>query len=345
MKIMVTGGAGYIGSVLSRKLIGNGHDVVIVDSCMFGEESLKDIVGSCEIFKEDIRDPQEKWFEGIDCICHLGGFSNDPMAAYNPEANMEINFHATSKVAEMAKKCGVRKFVFASSASLYDRGVHAHNNEIYSENSEINLNPEYYYSESKLKAEKFLEEIADDNFRVFCLRKGTVFGWSDRMRFDLVVNTMIKTAICEGRLKVFHGGIMWRPLVDVSDVADAYILCSEAHAVDQENSFVIYNIVQENYRILDLAYIIEDTLKEKGIQVDVQVEESNEQQRSYKMAGDKIREELNFRASVDVRTSVQEIVEQIRNRGLDDPAELNNPKYYNIEWMKLYQEDPEQGET
>lgn len=333
-KVLVTGGAGYIGIELCKQLIERGYDIVIVDPCFFGEEPLKKLNGKYKLIKGDVRNPKKEWFEGVEYVYHLGGFSNDPMAAFNPDANMSINYDGTIKTAKMAKECGVKKFTFASSASVYDKGITKEHDKMYDEDSEVSPHPNYYYSISKLKAERDLKKLASNDFVVYCLRQGTVFGWSERMRFDLVVNTMLKTAISEGKLNVFHGGVMWRPLVDVTDVARAHIICIENHKAIEKDYFKIYNVVQDNYRILDLAHIIRHGLKEEGIETEIDVMYSKEPQRSYRMSGDKIGKELGFKPSVDVQTSLKKMIAEIKKRKMDNILDLNNPYLYNINWMK-----------
>lgn len=332
-KVLVTGGAGYIGIELCKQLIEKGYEVVIVDPCFFGDNSLKSLNGKYRLIKGDVREPKKEWFEDVDYVCHLGGFSNDPMAAFNPEANMSINYDGTIKTAKMAKECGVKKFTFASSASVYDKGITQEHDKMYYEDSEVAPHQSYYYSISKIKAEEGLKKLADKDFIIYSLRQGTVFGWSERMRFDLVVNTMLKTAISDGKLNVFHGGVMWRPLVDVTDVARAHIVCIENQEKEGFYNFV-YNVVQDNYRILDLAHIIKHELDQHGIKTDIDVMYSNEPQRSYRMSGDKMSKELGFNPSVDVRIALKKMIKEIKERKIDNAVALNNNRYYNINWMK-----------
>lgn len=333
-KALITGGAGYIGIELCQQLIEKGYEIVILDPCFFGKEPLKKLEGKYTLIKGDVRDPKPEWFKDVDYVCHLGGFSNDPMAAFNPKANMEINHMGTIKVAEMAKAAGIKKFTFASSASVYDKGITKEHDIIYSEDSDVSPHPTYYYSVSKLKAEEDLKKLADKNFKIYSLRQGTVFGWSDRMRFDLVVNTMLKTAISEGKLNVFHGGVMWRPLVDVTDVARAHIVCFENQEKEEDPNYKTYNVVQDNYRILDLAHVIKNELEKEGINTEVNVMYSNEPQRSYRMSGEKIEKELGFKPSIDVRIALKKMIKEIKKRNIDNAISLNDNKYYNINWMK-----------
>lgn len=333
-RILVTGGAGYIGVELCKQLIEKGHEIVIVDPCFFGEKPLQALNGKYTLIKGDVREPQKEWFKGVEHVCHLGGFSNDPMAAFSPKANMEINHEGTIKIAKLAKESGVKKFTFASSASIYDKGLTGEDDVMYTEESDVSPYHTFYYSISKIKAENDLKQLASKDFAVYCLRQGTVYGWNERTRFDLVVNTMVKTAICEGKLKVYHGGVMWRPLVDVTDVARAHIACLDKHNPTANSFYQIYNIVQDNYRILDLAHLIKHELEQEGIHTEIEVLYSNEPQRSYRMSGKKIEKELGFKPTIDVPTSVKKLIKEIKDRKMNNVVELNNPIYYNINWMK-----------
>ena len=327
-KVLVTGGAGYIGSVLTRLLLKKGYQVKVLDPCFFGEEPLKDVMEDIELIKGDVRDPKKEWFKGVSYVCHLGGFSNDPMAEFDPESNMQINAEGTKKVAKMAKSCGVKVFTFASSASIYDKGLTEDLEAIYDEESDNpNLPHTYYYSISKIKAENYLKELADKNFKVVSLRQGTVYGWSPRMRFDLVVNTFVKCALLTKKLICFAGGIMWRPLIDVNDVARAH-----THVLSSKlpHNYNLYNLAYDNFRILDLAHYVRSVLKQKGIAVDIEVDYSETKVRSYRMKFDKIKKELGFTAKVDVKNSVENMVNKI----LEEKIDLTDEKYYNIKWMK-----------
>jgi nucleoside-diphosphate-sugar epimerase len=268
----------------------------------------------------------------VDAVLNLGGLSNDPTAEYNPKANYEMNTLATRRLAEMCKAQGIKRFVFASTCSIYDRGVGDHSLDIMQEEA-LEVAPKAAYSSSKYEAERALLDMADERFCPVILRKGTVFGFSPRMRYDLVVNTFVKDALTKGVLNLHYGGEMWRPLVDVRDAARAYIACLQA-----EESVVrgqIFNVSLANYRISELALRVRTALRKLQIDVDIRPDYGYRGVRSYRVSTEKIERVLAFRPLVTVEESVQHMVDKIRQYGYTD---FDNPRYYNIRWMRLLEE-------
>ncbi|MFQ5957202.1 MAG: NAD-dependent epimerase/dehydratase family protein, partial [Candidatus Brocadiales bacterium] len=172
--ILVTGGAGYIGCVVVEKLLKKGEAVRVLDKLYFGEEGLAHVRNNVDLVQGDIRSFDPSVLDGVDAVIHLGGLSNDPTAEYNPKANMEINFAGTKKLAEACKKKGVNRFVFASSCSIYDKGLFA-DDVLQDETSEVH--PRATYAVSKLEAEKLLLGMTDKDFCPVVLRQGTVYGF------------------------------------------------------------------------------------------------------------------------------------------------------------------------
>jgi len=331
-KVLLIGGAGYVGSVLTEELLERGYAVRILDRLFFGDMGIKHILKSVELKLGDMRVLEPEIFEGVDAVVNLGGLSNDPTAEYNPKANHEMNTVATRTSAEAALKAGVSRYVFASSCSIYDRGVSDQDNDII-QNEETPVSPRAAYSSSKREAEEILLGMAGDNFCPVILRKGTVYGFSPRMRYDLVVNTFIKSALTQGFIAVFFGGEMWRPMVDVRDVARAYILALEAD--DERVRGQIFNITRRNYRISELGLRVRDALRKQDIVADIKANYGYKGVRSYRVSGEKAERVLGFRPKVDIEESVSNMVEQIRHHGYDD---FDNPLYYNIRWMSLLEQ-------
>lgn len=324
--ILVTGGAGYIGAVFVRQLLDKGYAVRVFDKLYFGMDGLNEVASNIDLVQGDIRDFGPEFLDDVDAVVHLAGLSNDPMAEFNPTANMEINAEGTRKLAEACKQRGVEKFIFASSCSIYDRGLFAED-RIQDESSPVE--PRAAYAVSKYKAERALLELADEKFFPVILRQGTVYGYSPRMRYDLVVNTFVKCALTTGVLTVHCGGEMWRPLVEVRDVGRAYICCIEA-----KNELVggnVYNISFKNYRVLELAHWVKKAL-EGMREVDIHVEYGDTKARSYRVSTKKIEDQLAFRPSIPVHDSAGEMAQQILRGKHND---MHNPKYYNIQWMEL----------
>ena len=329
-KVLLVGGAGYVGSVLAEELLHRGYAVRIVDRLYFGRQGLRDVEDRVELVVADMRRVPSEVFMGVDAVINVGGLSNDPTAEYNPKANYEMNTLATKRLAEQCKAAGIRRFVFASTCSIYDRGLQG---EDVVQNEESPVEPKAAYSRSKYEAEQILLEMTDKSFCPIILRKGTIFGFSPRMRYDLVVNTFVRDALTKGYLTLHMGGEMWRPLIDVRDVARAYITCLQAD--EEAVKGQIFNISQANYRISELALRVRETLKKLGIKVDIKPDYSYRAVRSYRVSTAKARRVLGFQPTITVEASVVNLVKKIREYGYTD---FDNPRYYNIRWMKLLEE-------
>lgn len=313
-KILVAGGAGYIGTLLSSELVERGYQVTVVDQLWFGNHFKTNV----KVKKKDIMSLTTSDLEGFDCVVFLGGLSNDPMAKYNPSMNFVENSAVPSYLAFAAKEAGVARFVYASTCSVY--GYTA--NQLLSESSD-SISPQYPYGISKLSAERAIMNLQDDHFRPIALRKGTVGGWSPRMRFDLVVNAMTKSALTQGKVIVNNPSI-WRPLVDVRDVVAAYVRSIESN-LDISG---VYNISEDNYTIGRLADLVKDTLVESGHKVTIETR-SVQDFRNYKVSNAKAQAELDFKPRYTPQDSVRSILKKVEN-GID----FTDEKYYNIQVFK-----------
>jgi nucleoside-diphosphate-sugar epimerase len=317
----VTGGAGYVGSVVVRRLIERGHTVRVVDCGFFG---LDHVDSRAEVISGNILDFDRDWLDGIDGVVHLAGLSNDPMAAFSPSLNYLLNAGGAAIVAHTTKLAGIQRFVFGSTCSVYglDDGEPL--------NEEHPTNPPFPYAISKLMAERQLGCLTDDTFRPIILRKGTVVGWSPRMRFDLVTNAMIKTALVEGTI-VVHNPHLWRPLIDVEDAAEAYAVAVEA---DLEISGV-FNISTRNFTLEELGEIVATGLKNVGIDVAIHTEHRTDV-RSYRVVTDKAASVLKFQAKKPMSETVSEVVKKAMAQPV---GELEHPRYYNIRQMQRLMDD------
>ena len=332
MRVLVTGGAGYIGAVLCRELLAVGHAVVVLDRFFWGREALAGLDVTC--VSGDLRALEPAWFDGVEAVCHLGGLSNDPTAEYNTAANWEMNAVATARLVETCKARGIRRFTFASSASIYDTDA----NEREIERSPImcdettEVRPRGAYSLSKRRAEETILGACDDTFLPVVFRQGTVYGYSPRMRFDLVVNTFIKDAVLKRRLFLHGGGWMWRPLVDVVDVARAHVAALAAPETSVAGQ--IYNVMEENYQIRQLAMLVAGSLSlvEPKIPVELVETPAPALVRNYRMSNAKLTRTLDFTPS---RTVLESIRDMLQRLPLHDPAELADSRFYNIAWMSL----------
>jgi nucleoside-diphosphate-sugar epimerase len=335
MRVLVTGGAGYIGVVLCRQLLEAGHVPVVLDRLFWGRKPLAGL--DVEIVQADLREFDGTQLAGIDAVCHLSGLSNDPTAEYNTEANWQMNALATKRLVAACKAHGVQRFTFASSASIYDSEASSreltHSPTMCDEATVVA--PRGAYSLSKKYAEDVVIEAADDSFAPVVFRQGTVYGYSPRMRFDLVVNTFVKDAIVLRRLYLHGGGWMWRPLVDVEDVARAHVLALGAPLDSLRGE--IFNVLEENYQIRQLAMLVAGSLSllDPPIRVDLQETPLPSLVRNYRMSNAKLSNALGFTPSRTVLESIQSMLQKLPVDRLDD---YGDPRYYNIRWMTLLED-------
>ncbi len=324
--ILVTGGGGYIGAVTVPALVRAGYRVRVLDKFLFGKEVLAEVADRIEIVEADIRAVDASVFQGVSAVLHLAGLSNDPMAEYNPEANQQINAGGTRHLAGLAKEQRVRRFIFASSCAIYDRGTLGSTDEL---TEDAPVAPKAAYARSKLAAEQSLLELADESFCPVILRQGTVYGWSPRMRYDLVVNTFVKTAWQKRVLTLHAGGVMWRPLVDVADVAECYLHCLETDL--QRVGGEIFNLSFKNYQIRELACDVKEALADVG-DVEIVIDTTPQFVRDYRVSTAKIEHVVGFRPARTVQNAVHDMIDRIR-AGIT--ADVDHPRYYNIRWMEL----------
>jgi nucleoside-diphosphate-sugar epimerase len=325
--ILVAGGAGYIGCVLVPRLLERGYRVRVLDRLYFGEEALSEFRDRTELVVADVRDVPASALDGVDGVINLSGLSNDPTAEFNPEANWQMNALATEALGRMCVERGIERYVFASSCSLYDGlppGMH---------DETAPIQPRAAYATSKRYAEERLLELAGEGLCPVLLRNGTVYGWSPRMRFDLVVNTFVKDALLNGRLSLHGGGWMWRPLVDVRDVGDAMIAALEAPADLVRGE--VFNVVHSNYQIRELAMIVAGSVQLAGHQVALEEAPAPKLTRDYECSNVKLARTLGFIPRISVLEAVTDVLEHIAPW---DRARLTDPRHYNIRWLELLEE-------
>ena len=328
--ILVAGGAGYIGCVLVPRLLQRGYKVRVLDRFYFGEETIADFAHQIETIVADVREVPPDALDGVDGVINLAGLSNDPTAEFDPDANWQMNAVATETLGRMCVEAGVPRYVFASSCSLYD-GLPP---GMWGEDAPIQ--PRAAYATSKRYGEEKLLELADENpeFCPVILRNGTVYGYSPRMRFDLVVNTFTKDALIGGKLMLHGGGWMWRPLVDVRDVADAMIAAFEAPAEKVRGE--IFNVLHSNYQIRELAMLVAGSVQvATGRRIELVEAPAPRLTRDYECSNSKLSATLGFIPSRSVLEAVSDLLGEI---GAWDPAKLTDPRAYNIRWLELLSE-------
>ena len=325
--VLVTGGAGYIGCVLTQRLLDRGYRVRVLDRLYWGEQPLAELLDRIELVEADVREMPETALDGVEGVIHLAGLSNDPTAEYDPEANWQMNAVATEQLGRACLERGIERLVFASSCSLYDGlplGMH---------NEKAAVEPRGAYATSKRYAEEALVGMVDEGLCPVMLRNGTVYGWSPRMRFDLVVNTFVKDALLEERLLLHGGGWMWRPLVDVQDVSDAMIMALEAEADLVRGE--IFNVLHSNYQIRELAMLVAGSVQLLGRNVRLEEVPAPALTRDYECANAKLSERLGFLPRRSVVEAVAELLERI---DLANRTFLTDPRHYNIRWLELLNE-------
>ena len=330
--VLVTGGAGYIGCQLVPTLLEAGYRVRVFDIMFYGDGGLDRVRDGIEVVEGDIRTVPADLLDGVSAIINLAGLSTEPAAEYRPEANQEINFKAAVDLAALAKKKGVRRFIQASSGSIYDVGAGNPEKDImHSEESLVE--PFRVYSITKREAEKKILGMADQSFTPVALRKGSVYGYSPRMRFDLVVNAFTLNALQTGQLVLHNGGEMWRPLLSIQDAAKAYKLMLEAPAEKIRGE--IFNVTNGNYRISELALRVQKKLAEMNIPCELRPDYNYRNLRSCQASGKKITQNLGFIPRVTVEQTVEDLVQKIRGGAFRDPSEA---AFHNIRWLDLLEE-------
>ena len=249
MNILVTGNLGYIGSVLVPLLQSKGHQVVGLDSAYFKGCLLSPVSENFKQITKDIRDVESLDLEGVDAVIHLAGLSNDPLGELAPGLTEEINFGGAMKLATLAKEAGVKRFVYASSQSMY--GISDTSNELDEDDSE--KNPVTAYAIAKWNAEQKLHWMTSDDFVVTSLRPSTVFGASPRLRCDIVFNNLVACAYTTGKIEIMSDGTPWRPVLHIKDVCSAFLAGLEAPAEIVSGRAFNVGIPDGNFTVREIA--------------------------------------------------------------------------------------------
>jgi nucleoside-diphosphate-sugar epimerase len=317
--ITVIGGAGYIGSILVRKLLNQGYHVTVLDALMYGDESIQELYAHphFECIHGDLRNVESvvHSMRSADAVVHLGGLVGDPACALDERLTLEINLAATRMVAEAAKGFGVERFIFASTCSVYGAS-----DDLLDERSA--LNPVSLYAQTKIDSERILQALDNDRFATVCLRFATIYGLTPRPRFDLVVNLLAAKATCEKNITIF-GGDQWRPFVHVEDVADAIVLCVQAPVQLIKKQVFNVGSDSQNYRIAQLGDLITHLMP------DVQVVQKTEDTdaRNYRVSFAKIRHHLDFTPHCTVEDGILEIKAAIERGDLPDYRDVRYSNY------------------
>jgi len=314
MKLLIAGGAGYLGSVLIPKLLERGYKVDVVDLFWFGNHLPRQVgILNKDIFQLTVED-----LEPYDQVVFLAGLSNDPMAEYSPSKNFIFNAAAPAYLAYIAKIAKVKRYIYACSCSVYGYTE----NELYDETRTVSSS--YPYGISKLQGEQAVMQLASEDFSVISLRKGTISGYSPRMRLDLIINTMFKTAVRDHTITVNNPSI-WRPILSIEDAATAYIRAIEAnHKISG-----IFNLASGNYTVGEVGDLIKSAVEERlNIRVNLCIKHI-EDFRNYKVSADKAANVLSFHPSGSVKSIVDNLIDN-----MDKFRDWDNPAYANIQCFK-----------
>jgi nucleoside-diphosphate-sugar epimerase len=318
MRVLLTGHKGYIGTVMAPLLQAEDHEVIGLDSDLFAQCTFGDEIPNIPEIKKDIREATASELKGFDAIIHLAGLSNDPLGDLNRELTYQINYKASVRLALLAKEVGVKRFIFSSSCSNYGAGGENFLNE------ESPFNPVTPYGASKVLVELAVSKLADDNFSPTFLRNATAYGVSPRLRFDLVLNNLVAWAFTTGRVHIKSDGTPWRPIVHVEDIARAFIAVLRApRKLVHDQAFNVGN-TEENYRIRDLAEIVEYTVP--GCQIEYATD-AGPDKRCYRVDCSKIMRALpDFKPQWNARRGAQELYAAYQKIGLT-LDEFEGPKY------------------
>jgi len=317
-RVLVVGGAGFLGSVLTRKLLARGFRVRVLDSFIYGRRSLDDLANeeNLDVVEGDLRNIHTcvESLADIDAVVLLAAIVGDPASKVRPTQTIETNVLAAQALAMASKLHQIPRFLYASTCSVYGIG-----DAILDEQAP--LNPVSLYARTKIESEKIILGMGDEYFCPTVLRMGTLYGFSQRMRFDLVVNTMSMKSHVNGEIQVF-GGDQWRPLLGVQDAAEVYVRCLEARIEDVGNQVFNVGSDEQNYRIDEVARLISEALGGIPISRDL----SNLDSRDYRVSFAKLADVLKYAPAQTIDRAAWEIVENLRSGVIKDPA---HRIYYN----------------
>lgn len=322
-KIMVTGGAGYVGARLIPALLEQGYQVNVLDLYIYGKQVFGNYHGHENLteIQGDIRDQNavRQAMTGCDAVIHLACISNDPSFDLDPELGKSINFDAFRPMVKIAKESGVKRFIYASSSSVY--GI----KETPNVTEELELEPLTDYSKYKADCEVVLKEEAKAGFETVIIRPATVCGYSSRLRLDLTVNILTTHAFYNKKIKVF-GGEQYRPNIHIEDMVDAYlcVLDADKSVIDGKT----FNVGYQNLPVADIAGLVKNQFNET---IDIEVVPTNDN-RSYHVSSDKIKRELGFSPKRTIEDAIRDLKQAFEENLVTDP--FNNEIYYNIKQMQ-----------
>ncbi|HMN97887.1 MAG TPA: SDR family oxidoreductase [Miltoncostaeaceae bacterium] len=308
MRVLITGHNGYIGSVMVPRFVTAGHEVVGLDTDFFAPCVMGPEPPSVESLRMDVRDVTATDLAGFDAVVHLAAISNDPVGNLDPDLTYEINHRASVRLAEAAREAGVARFLYSSSCSLYG----AAGDDFLDETADFN--PVTPYGRSKVMAEQGIAVLANDDFTPVFLRNATAYGFSPRLRADLVVNDIVGSALTTGEVMLQSDGTPWRPLVHIEDISLAFLCALHAPRQLVHNRAFNVGSTAENYRISEVAEIVEDVVRGSHIAF---APNAGPDKRCYRASCDLIVRALpGFKPQWTVRRGVEQLADAYRRNGL-----------------------------
>jgi len=324
--ILVTGGAGYVGSVLVPQLLKSGYNVKVLDLILYDDHSLDGVsnLPNFELIKGDIRNKNHvsKALLNTDCVIHLASISNDPTAELDEQITKSVNYDAVGQLVKLSKDSGVNRFINASSSSMY--GIQSD----IPATEETPTKPLSLYAKYKLKSEKFVNGASNSDFTTVNIRPATICGYSPRQRFDLAVNALTYHAYLNNKI-IVHGGEQRRPNITIKDISRIYeqLITEDSSKINGQT----YNAGFENLKIIEMAKRIQTLFKNMDKDIEIEIQDAHDP-RDFLLNSDKIKKELNFEPKYKIEDAVIDIVKAFDQKKIKNP---HDDKYFNIKKMKL----------